>query len=254
MKNTATALLVLLVVTPLAWSEEVPRTGFFRKAITPEELLGAEGAKAVSTVFAPDETLTWQLSVPDNYDPAKPAGVMVFIGWGDWGSGKKAWTSVLEEKNLIWIGLIGGGDKHPLNERLLKGILAQAVLEQEYKINLDRYYLFGYSGGAHVAAMLATSRPELFKGAFYFAGALSWGKNSPPKIDLVKQNRFMFMAGSLDKNRGKIKEVADAYKRAGVSNTEFVLVSNVERKFPGVSYFQRAVTFLDERPATETLE
>ena len=39
---------------------------------------------------------------------------MVFIGWADWGGGKKAWTSVLEDNNIIWIGLIGGGDKKPI--------------------------------------------------------------------------------------------------------------------------------------------
>jgi len=72
----------------------------------------------------------------------------VFVGFAEWGGGKKVWNPVLEEQNIIWIGLIGGGDKNPLNERVPRAVLAQAVLEREYSIDLSRYYLFGYSGVA----------------------------------------------------------------------------------------------------------
>ena len=249
MKNSVKMLLVVFILTPVAWSKEGPRTGYFRTSITPLELLGEEGAKVVSSIFAADEKLTWQLFVPDNYDPNKPAGAMVFIGWGEWGGGKKTWNVVLEEQNMIWIGLIAGGDRKPINERMLRAILARAVLEREYKIDLDRYYLFGYSGGAHIAAMLATSKPELFKGAIFYAAALPWGKNAPAKMDLLRQNRFMFMAGTLDEDRRKVMRVADSYKEAGIDNTKFVSVANTDRKMPGVSYFDDAVKFLDARPA-----
>ena len=251
MKNTVTTVLLLFLMIPPVWSDEGVRTGYFRKSLTPLELLGEDGAAAISSIFAADKKLTWQLSVPKNYDPAKPAGVMVFIGFAEWGSGKKAWNSVLEDKNLIWIGLIGGGDKKPINERMIKAILALAVLAQDYKIDADRYYLFGYSGGAHVASMLATSKPELFKGALYYGDALPWGRTEPPKIDLVRQNRYMFMFGSKDKDRRKMQRIAGAYKAAGVVNTEVVSVANVNRQMPGSSYFEAAIEFLDIRTPKE---
>jgi len=251
MKSVARLLLASLLMSPLAWGDEAPRTGYFRTAITPLELLGPEGANAVSAIFPPDEALTWQLSVPANYDPGKPAGAIVFIGYAEWGGGKKTWNTVLEEQNLIWIGLVNGGDKKSINERMLRAILASAVLQRDYKIDSDRYYLFGYSGGAHVAAMLATSKPETFKGAIFYSAALGWGKNTPPKIDLVRQNRYLFMAGSLDDDRRKVKRVADEYRKAGVSNTEYVSVANTDRKLPSVSYFEQAVKFLDDSDGEE---
>jgi hypothetical protein len=215
-KNTAITALIILLVSPLAWSEDDPRVGYFQETVTPLELLGEEGAKVISPIFPSDQKLTWQLSVPENYDPTKPAGVMVFIGFAEWGGGKKVWKPVLEDKNIIWIGLIGGGDKNPLNERVMRALLAQAVLEREYNIDLNRYYLFGYSGGAHVAAILATTKPELFKGAIYYGDALSWGRN-----------------------------VADAYREAGIINTEYSEIMNVGREMPSVSYFEAALEFID---------
>ena len=248
MKKATTALLMLFLTVPLAWGDDGPRTGYFLKAITPTELLGEAGAQAVSSVFPPDKKLTWQLNVPKTYDPAKPAAVMVFIGFAEWGSGKREWNSVLQDHNIIWIGLINGGDKKPINERMLRALLAQAVLERDYKIDLERYYLFGYSGGAHVASMLATSKPELFKGALFYGDALSWGDNEPPKIDLMRQNRYVFMCGSKDKDHRNMAKIANAYRAAGLVNTDSVTVANVNRNMPGASYFENAVKFLDERP------
>jgi predicted esterase len=244
-------MLLLMIVGGNTWADDGPRRGYFQLSYTPPELLGEEGAKAIATVFDPDDKLTWQLSVPKTYDPKKPAGVMVFIGFSERGGGKRTWTPVLEEQNLIWIGLIGGGDKKPLNERMLKAILAQAVLAKDYNINSERYYLFGYSGGAHVAAILATTKPEIFKGALYYGDALLWGRKLPPKIDLVKQNSFIFMAGSRDNDAKKMKEVSDAYTRAGITNTHYELIANVGREMPTASYFRAAIKHLDSASSIE---
>ena len=95
--------------------------------------------------------------------------------------------------------------------------------------------------------LLATSKPELFKGALFYGDALSWGSNEPPKIDLVRQNRYMFMCGSKDKDRRKMQQIAASYKAAGVLNTDVVSVANVNRQMPGSSYFEQAIEFLDAR-------
>ena len=245
MRKRLATLLSFSLLAPLAFGDEGPRTGYFQISVTPLELLGEAGATAVSTVFAPDEKLTWQLSVPENYDPEKPAGAIVFIGYAEWGGGKRVWKPILNEKNIIWIGLIGGGDKNPLNERMLKAILAQAVLMRDYSIDPERYYLFGYSGGAHVAAILATTRPEIFKGALYYGDALSWAETAPPKIDLIRQNNFMFMAGARDDDVREIRRVAETYKDAGIANTETFFISNVGREMPSETYFTLAIDFLD---------
>lgn len=247
MTRAAMVVIAFLAAMPTAWSDDGPRTGYFKKSITPLELLGERGAEAVSALFAADEELTWQLSVPQTYDPAKPAGVIVFIGPRNWGGGKKAWVPVLEERNIIWIGLVGGGYKKPMNERMLRAILAPTVLLQDYKIDADRLYVSGLSGGAHVAAILATTKPETFKGAFFMGGALFWGDKMPPKIEIVRQNRFVFLVGFLDKAKMTVQRVAASYNAAGVVNTKLIMVPNLAQSMPGASYFDEALDYLDSR-------
>ena len=255
LEKTMKILVQLSLAAIFAWSssvwaadaEKLPKTGFFKKSITPRNLIGDKAAQNLSELFPPDKKLTWQLSVPLTYDPAKPAGVMVFIGPRSWGSGKKEWQKTLEKKNLIWIGLVGGGDKTPVNERIYRAMMARVVVDQDYQIDADRIYLAGLSGGAQIAAMLSTTQPETFKGALFMGIALHWGDKAPPAIELIRQNRFVFMTGSLNKEQSSVKRVLMAYKASGVVNTELIVVPNMNRKMPSNRFFAAAVDFLDVR-------
>jgi len=239
--------LLMMSATGLAGDEKGPRTGYFRSHTTPLELLGERGAQAVAEVFAAEEKLSWQLDVPGNYDPQNPPGVIVFINRGNWGGGKKVWNSVLQEKNLIWIGAIDAGDKAPMNERMLKAILASTLIAKHYKVNPERVYVAGFSGGSQVANILATSRPELFRGGLFMSGAVFWGERVPSKIEMVQKNRFVFIAGANDIARVKVSRTAESYRDAGVENTELIVVANMRQKLPGPSVFAKAIDYLDSR-------
>ena len=242
------AMLLSLIALATAFgsvSAEEARTGFFRVSTTPLELLGEQGAEAIQSVFASDQTLSWQLTVADNYDPQKPAGVIVMLNPHDGGAGKRDWQKELAARNLIIIGAIDAGDDTPLGERMLKAILAQALLMRDYKIDPERYYVAGYAGGAHVAAILATSRPETFKGAIYFSGARSWEGRVPPKIELVRRNRFVFVAGANDPTKTTVRRVAKDYAEAGVTATKLFIVPNMRRSLPDPGYLARALEFLE---------
>lgn len=254
-KRLVTPVLLSLSLCALsAWSDDNgsgSRTGFFRATTTPLELLGERGAQTLSEVFAPDEKLRWQLDVPENYDPAKAPGAIVFVNRGNWGGGKKAWSKVLSDRNLIWIGAIDAGDKSPMNERMLKAILAPTLLDRDYAIDPERIYVAGFSGGAHVANILATSKPALFKGGLFLSGAVFWEDRMPAQIDLVRQNRYVFIAGQNDVARTKVSRTAQAYREAGVTNTELVIVPNTRQELPGPSYFEAAIDYLDSRSSTD---
>lgn len=249
MRKFALLLLVMFCLQPMvalsADESSGPRTGYFRTTITPSELLGEQGARTLAQVFAPDEELKWQLDVPVNYDPANPPGAIVFVNRGNWGGGKKVWSKVLSDRNLIWIGAIDAGDTAPMNERMLMAILAPTVLSRYYAVDPARIYVAGFSGGAHVAGILATSKPALFKGGLFLSGAVFWEDKMPAQIDLVRQNRYVFVAGQNDVARTKVSRTAQAYRNAGVVNTELIVMPNTRQKLPGPSYFQSAIDYLD---------
>lgn len=243
--------LLLMLLTSVSADEQTPRTGYFRVSSTPLELLGEQGASALSQVFAADEKLRWQLVVPDNYDPAQPPGVIVFVNRGTWGGGKKAWSEVFEDKNLIWIGALDAGDQSPINERMFKALLAPTVLARDYAIDPQRIYISGFVGGAHVAGILSTTKPELFRGGLFMSGATFWGDKAPPQLDRLRQNSFVFLAGANDVARTKVARTAESYKKAGLQNTNLVIVPNMRQELPGKSYFEAAISYLDQARAQD---
>ncbi len=247
---TNTIIVLILILAPSAATTgeiDAPQTGYFRVSITPVEMLGEQGAEALSGVFAKDDNLSWQLDVPGNYDASNPPGLVVFINRASWGGGKKAWSDVLREKNLILVGAIDAGDKSPANERMLKAVLAPTLVGGRYALDVERIYVAGFVGGAQVANILATTKPELFRGGLFLSGGKSWGDKPPLKIDAVRKNRYVFLAGGNDISRIKVARVAAAYKEAGVTNTELIIVPNTRQELPGPSYFATAIDYLDSR-------
>ena len=222
-----------------------PRTGYYKKKMTITEIVGAESAAAMSSVFAPDDEVSWQLYVPKTYDPAKPAGVIVFLSPSErWGGSKKIYNPVLDRYNVIWAGITGAGDKQPVNERMMKAIMTPTMLAQQYSLNPERVFIGGFSGGAQVAMILATGKPELFRGGLFVGGAVFWEDNVPPKLEQIQRNRFVFLTGSNDPALNTVRRTAAGYKDAGVTDALLVVMPNQRQEMPGPKYLERAVAWL----------
>ena len=242
---------VFMLLAATAWADATkdgPRTGYFRTNMTTVELLGADGAKSVANVLEPDEKLEWQLYVPHSYDPSRPAGVLVFVSpSASWSGSSKSYNDLLEEKNLIWAGVLRAGDATPLDERITKALLTPAVLSRDYALDPERMYVGGYWGGAHVAMLLATGKPGLFKGGIFVGNAIFWGNETPPEIDVIRQNRYIFIAGSIDDGITTVRRVAGLYRDAGVVNTKLIIMPNERREMPGPLYLREAIEYIDQR-------
>lgn len=242
--------LVLIAFSSIALSKDEdkgPKTGYFETEITLLELMGEERAASFSGVIAPDEKLKWKIYVPKTYTPSKPVGLIVYVTHSNsWGGSTKAYNDLLDEKNIIWAGVVGAGNKKPLNARLMRLLLTPNFVARDYVLDPDRVYVGGNSGGAHVASVLATSKPKLFKGGLFVGGALFWKDKEPAAIDLVRQNRFVFISGSKNPGLKEVQTTAVAYKEAGVEHTRFFLMPNVGRKAPTSTYIRKAIDFLDD--------
>ncbi len=229
----------------IAQEVEPPETGYFKISMTPTDVIGEAGAQGMADVFPPDEEIDWQLYVPHNYSADHPPGVVVYVSPWERGGPPRSWNELLGEQNLIWIGANGAGNKNPVVERMLKALFAPSVLAKTYKINTERLYVAGFSGGSMTAMRVASLWPEKFKGGVYIAGAVFWEGDPPPKIDLIKQNRHVFMVGTYDQAMDNTKRVYNDYLNAGIKNSRLIKITNHQHRMPPETYFVRAIEFLD---------
>jgi predicted esterase len=221
-----------------------------RLTATAEEILGKEAAEHFSGVLSADADISWQVYVPPNYDPDVPAGLMVYVPPVKTGRMRPGWRPVMAEKNLIWIAANQSGNKIDAGLRITYAVLATILAGQHYSVDRERIYISGFSGGGRVASVVAPQYPHIFKGAVYNCGVNFWGGSTPPRMDLVRENRFVFITGSKDFNRRETRRAEDAYRKVGVENVLLLDIPGMSHSNPAAADFAKAIEFLDlEKPS-----
>ena len=90
----------LIIFAPLLATAQT-QTGEYNITSNIHEILGDEIATSYTNVIEEDEEITWEIYVPENYDPNDPPGVMVYISPQNQIKTPSGWMSIMEESNLI---------------------------------------------------------------------------------------------------------------------------------------------------------
>jgi len=221
------------------------RTGYFKLLKTPIEVLGERDADYLNPVLLATEQIGWRVYVPRKYDPAEPPGVLVFISSIDWGGIPEQWQPVMEQENLIWISASNAGSSAPVQQRMVKAIIAPRAVDRDYQIDMSRIYIAGFADGGMVANLVETAEPGLFRGAIYMCGAIFWGEEEPAKLDTMRENRHVFVRGCFDPKERDIRRVYDQYLEAGIENSKLINIKTRRRPLPQPAYVESAIDYLD---------
>lgn len=212
---------------------------------------------------------TFEVRLPNGYDPESPAGLFVWINAGNRGDAPAAWQPTLDQHKLIWIGANNSGNPRALLIRMSLAFDAVAGMKVKYKIDDQRIYIAGASGGGKVATVLGVAYPDVFRGGFYMIGAdfyrnvptpepgHAWPKafNTPQgklSTDAKKRNRHVLLTGDKDMNREPIKAFAAAFKADGFEHVTLLDIPGHGHQIPDAEWFEKGVTALDEIPPSAT--
>jgi hypothetical protein len=245
MKNAVLIVAFLFVCASAAASEV--QYGQFEVTFTAAELLDAATIDTVSGFMDVNADITWKMYVPETYDPASPAGLMVYISPTQKGWMPRPWQSVIDDENLIWISANASGNEVIVAKRMIYAVLAPQIATASYRIDPDRVYLSGFSGGGKVSGMVAINFANIFRGAIYICGAQYWPEDPPPIFSQLEKNRYVFLTGSEDFNRDLTYKIYRKYKSAGLENVDLINVPRMTHQNPSTRYFLKAINFLDQR-------
>ena len=249
--TNALVLLCALIISVFAHAEQAGEEevlrGSFEVTFVPAQLLDAETLASVADFITEDEEITWEIHVPETYDAANPAGLMVYISPSDKGYMPRGWQPVLDEENFIWISANESGNKTKVGRRMVFAVLGPQIVKKHYQIDDDRVYLSGFSGGGKVSGMVAINFANLFRGAIYICGAEYWRQSPPTFFEHVKNNRYVFLSGGQDFNLDLTRKIYRRYKSAGLEGIKLIVVSKMGHQNPNEKYFRQAINFLDER-------
>jgi hypothetical protein len=143
----------------------------------------------------------YQLFVPKNYVASKNWPLIVFVSPGDDPLGWKYWQKVCEEHDVLYCAAYGAGNSCPAGKRIRVVLDVFDDVRRQYRIDPDRTYITGFSGGGRMACTIGFALPEYFGGIIAICGT-----NPLPKLDYLRHRvrdrvSIAFLTGTNDFNR-----------------------------------------------------
>jgi len=137
---------------------------------------------------------------------APPDGYALLVFVPPWNEAKVPadWMPVMDRHGMIFATAADiGNDANPLDRRDPVALLAAINVMAGYRVNPQRVYIGGFSGGSRVAQRLALGYPDLFHGLLLEAGSDPLGKTLPlPPASLLAKfqagTRVVYLTGQSD--------------------------------------------------------
>ncbi|MBI1915227.1 MAG: PDZ domain-containing protein [Planctomycetes bacterium] len=143
----------------------------------------------------------FQLYVPRAYDPARAWPLVVFISPGDAPLGWRYWQKVCEENGMLFCAPYGAGNNCPPGPRARIVLDMLDQVRRDYRIDPERTYLTGFSGGGRMACAIGFALPEYLGGIIPVCGT-----NPLNRLDYLRHRvhdrlSVAFVTGESDVNR-----------------------------------------------------
>jgi len=193
----------------------------------------------------------YDIYVPKSYDGSVPYGLIAYVNSGLGGGPPGKYAEICDQHKLIWVGGTKiDNDRTPWFRTRLS-IDGVHNIRARYRIDTERIYAMGQSGGGRVASRMAVPYADVFSGgAIYLIGCnpfqLPGDKTVSARIDaLAKANRFAFVTGSDDYNKPGTIDVHAAYQSLKFPHLIYLEQPGLDHNTPSAEWFEKAVVFND---------
>src|SRR3954462_9404234 len=113
---------------------------------------------------------SFELRVPEQTATDQPYGILVWVSPSNRGAPPRDWQPMLDKLHLIWISANKSGNERGMGVRMGLAIDAVYNLKKQYKIDENRVYVSGMSGGAKMASVLGVAYPDVVTGEIPICG------------------------------------------------------------------------------------
>jgi len=202
----------------------------------------------------------FQIIVPSAFSTNLSWGLLVWISPGDTPGIPSAWEAELAKQQLLFVGAYKSGNQRPIWERVSLALEAAFNMRQMYKIDTNRVFVGGFSGGGRVAGMVGIGYPDIFTGTICVCGVgfytdipttngQHWARTFIPDANLLTQakseSRFVLLTGDQDINRENTHEVwRNGFEREGFRHVRYLEVPGLKHALPSAEVLGKALEFV----------
>ena len=212
-----------------------------------------------------NETLTVRL--PAGYD-GSPAGLLVWIDPTPGGRPFEPLPGACDELGFICVGAKNAGNDRPAIDRMQLALDGVATAAAHFRIDPERVYAVGMSGGGRISSMLWDAFPDVFRGAVPIVGlncyeqvetfdgkvwAAAFCKPHGELIKRLLENRIAPISGENDFNYEQMRAYAEIYKRDGFQ-LRFFEQDGMGHEMPSPEVLVEALRWVDQPYQTKRAE
>jgi len=219
------------------------------------------------------EQESFEVYVPDCYDPNTPFGLIVWIPAGPDGNINRYEGSkqLMDKHKLVWVGANKSGNDTDTYERRIPLALDAAYnMQKLYNIDPNRVYVAGLSGGGRVASITAFHHSDVYDGGIFIIGANYWqsmrvpGKSThwrvggpkPQQKYLMRAKRFgryVLLTGDNDGNRLQMQTYYEKAYSKCLNNVLYIQVPGMGHEVPPAEEFEKALEYVDKPLSQEAV-
>ena len=184
-------LVTLDALSPLAGRDEIAH-----RLLSPLARMEYDRVVAQQHLQVIDQTIATGEEQYDLFVPELPAGsgddaygLVVFISPGPDFTVPSDWRGILARERLILISARRSGNaQNMLGRRVPLALHGYGYATRHYKVDPERVYVAGFSGGGRTAQLVAFAWPDVFHGVLMFAGSDPFGDGAvaPPPRELMR--------------------------------------------------------------------
>jgi predicted esterase len=188
---------------------------------------------------------TYELYVPKSLKKGDSPGLILFISPGDRSTGLESLRKVCDEQKLIFASPHGAGNNTDSRKRIRIVLDVLDDLRREYRVDPDRTYIGGFSGGGRMACAIGFSLPEYFGGVIPVCAAGDLREESWLRQRVIDRLSVAHLTGETDFNRGEVERFRGAMlANVGVRSKVWV-APKMGHAIPATSVFEEAIVWLD---------
>lgn len=216
-----------------------------------EWLAGYESTKQRYELFVPNvpKPAVSKTKAKSKTKNAEPADVglplVLFISAGDQPAGWGQLQSVCQQKGIAFASPFGAGNNTPMPRRIRLVLDVLDDVRRKHRIDPDRTYLAGFSGGGRVACGIAFALPELFGGVIPVCASGDLRDEPWLRHRAIDRLSVAMITGTGDFNRGEVERFRGPMLTDIGVRTKVTTVENLGHGIPDAKTFGDVIEWFD---------
>lgn len=171
--------------------------------------------------------------------------MILFVSAGDSPAGWSQLEAVCKQKEIVFASPYGAGNNTPMPRRVKIILDVLDDVRRQHRIDPDRTYIAGFSGGGRVAVAIAFALPELFGGAIPVCAGGELREEAWLRHRAIERLSFSFVTGTEDFNLGEVDRFTGPMLADMGIRTKITVVPKLGHGIPDGKAFQTCLEWLD---------